>query len=97
MKWLIRCMAIAVIGLFQPWSAASGEQRNIDEEIKATWTLVFDGHLNDAIARAAKLLSEIDPAQDGDAYWRASLSPRVIFQALEDDTLSYKHGSVIVV
>jgi hypothetical protein len=67
-------MAIAMIGLFQPWSAASGEQRNIDEEIKATWTSVFDGHLNDAIARAAKLLTEIDPTQDGEAYWRASSS-----------------------
>jgi hypothetical protein len=36
---------------------ASGEQHHVDKEIKATWASVFDGHLNDAIARAAKLLS----------------------------------------
>jgi CHAT domain-containing protein len=97
MKRLMRCMAVAVIVLFQAWDTASGEQpRNIDEEIKATWTSVFNGHLNDAIARATKLLSEIDPAQDGDGYWRASSSLVEILQELENDTLADKMLGVMV-
>ena len=97
MKRLIRCMAIAVIVLFQACDTASGAQpRNIDEQIKATWASVFDGHLNDAIARATKLLSEIDPAQDGDAYWRASSSLVEILQELENDTLADKMLGLMV-
>jgi hypothetical protein len=90
MKRLMRCIAVAAILIIQ-WDTASGEQpRNVDEEIKATWTSVFDGHLNDAIARAAKLLSEIDPAQDDETYWRASSTLVEIFQELENDTLADK-------
>jgi hypothetical protein len=58
MKWLTRYIAVAVILLLHAGHTASGEQaRSVDEEIKATWTSVLDGHLNDAIARATKLLS----------------------------------------
>ena len=95
---LMRCMAIAVIVFFQAWGTASGEQPwGIDEEIKATWESVFDGHLQDAITRAEKLLTEIDPAQDGgEAYWRASSTLVEILQELESDALADKILSVMV-
>src|SRR6516164_9546840 len=95
---LMRCMAIAVIVFFQAWGTASGEQPwGIDEEIKATWESVFDGHLQDAITRAEKLLTEIDPAQDGgEAYWRASSTLVEILQELESDALADKILGVMV-
>ena len=95
---LMRCMAIAVIVFFQAWGTASGEQPwGIDEEIKATWASVFDGHLQDAITRAEKLLTEIDPAQDGgEAYWRASSTLVEILQELENETLADKILGVMV-
>jgi hypothetical protein len=97
MKWTIRCIAVAVILSVQAGGAASGGQsRNFEEETRATWTSVFDGHLNDAIARAAKLLSEIDPIQDGEAYWRASSTLVEIFQELENDALAEKILGVMV-
>ena len=66
MKRLTRCIAISVILIIEAINAASGSQHpNVDEEIRATWASVFDGHLQDAITRAEKLLTEIDPAQDG--------------------------------
>ena len=81
MKRLTRCIAISVILIIEAINAASGSQHpNVDEEIRATWASVFDGHLNDAISRAAKLLSEIDPAQDEEAYWRASSTLVEIFE-----------------
>jgi hypothetical protein len=79
-----------------PYRPSQPEARNLDEEIKAAWTSVFDGHVNDAIARVAKLLTEIDPAQDEEAYWRASSSLVKIFQELENDTYADKMLSVMI-
>ena len=55
-----------------PANASGEEHPNVDQEIKATWASVLDGRYNDAIARATKLLNQVDPIQDGEAYWRAS-------------------------
>jgi len=97
MKRLMHCIAVAITLALQAGGTAVGEQhRNVDEEIKATWASVFDGHLNDAIARTAKLLSGIDPAQDEDAYWRGSSTLVEIFQELENDTLADKMLGVMV-
>jgi CHAT domain-containing protein len=97
MKRLTRCIALSVILIIEAIGAASGSQHpNVDEEIRATWASVFDGHLNDAISRATKLLSEIDPAQDEEAYWRASSTLVEIFQELEDDTHADKILDVMV-
>src|SRR6516164_1957663 len=63
---------------------------------KAVWTSVFDGHLNDAITRAAKLLTETDPVQDEETYWQASSTLVEIFQELENDTYADKMLSVMV-
>src|SRR6516162_11265632 len=88
---LMRGILVALILLLHAGRSASGEQPwNIDEEIKATWASVFDGHLNDAIERAAKLLNQIDPAQDGDAYWRASSTLVEIFEESENYDLEDK-------
>jgi CHAT domain-containing protein len=43
-----------------------------------------------------KLLSEIDPAQDGEAYWRASSTLVEIFQELENDNLADKTLGLMV-
>jgi hypothetical protein len=97
MKRLTRCIAISVILIIEAVNAASGSQHpNVDEKISATWASVFDGHLNDAISRAAKLLTEIDPAQDEEAYWRASSSLVEIFQELENDTYADKMLGVMI-
>jgi hypothetical protein len=93
----MRSIGIAVILIIQAGGLASAEQRrNADEEIKATWASVFDGHLNDAIARAAKLLRETDPDQDEEIYWRAGSTLVEIFQELENDTLADKMLGVMV-
>lgn len=73
MKRLMRCITIVVILMMHAPANASGEEHpNVDQEIKATWASVLDGRYNDAIARATKLLNQVDPIQDGEAYWRAS-------------------------
>lgn len=64
MKVLIRLAAVAVVTLIQGVGPALGEQLpKADGEIKAAWASVFDGHINDRLTRAAKLLSQIDPVQ----------------------------------
>jgi hypothetical protein len=97
MKVLIRWVAVAVIVLTQNIGPALGEEPpNADEEIKAAWASVFEGHINDGITRAAKLLSQIDPAQDEEAYWRASSTLVEIFQELENDKLADQILGVMV-
>jgi hypothetical protein len=97
MKRLTRCIALSVILIIQAIGAASASQHpKVDEEIRATWASVFEGHLNDAVSRATKLLSEIDPAQDEEAYWRASSTLVEIFQELENDTLADRMLDVMV-
>jgi hypothetical protein len=97
MKVLIRWVAVAVIVLVQNIGPALGEEPpNADEEIKAAWASVFEGHINDGITRAAKLLSQIDPAQDEEAYWRASSTLVEIFQELENDKLADQILGVMV-
>jgi hypothetical protein len=89
MKVLIRLAAVAVVALIQGVGPALAEQLpKADEEINAAWASVFDGHINDGLTRAAKLLSRIDPAQDEEAYWRASSTLVEIFQELENDKLA---------
>src|SRR6476659_9487294 len=97
MKDLIRWVTVAVIVLMQNIGPALGEEPpNADEEIKAAWALVLEGHINDGITRAAKLLSQIDPAQDEEAYWRASSTLVEIFQELENDKLADQMLGVMV-
>lgn len=97
MKVLIRWVAVAVIVLTQNIGPALGEEPpKADEEIKAAWASVFDGHINDGLTRAAKLLSQIDPAQDEEAYWRASSTLVEIFQEVENDQLADQILGVMV-
>jgi len=63
---------------------------------KAVWASVFDGHLNDAITRAAKLLTETDPVQDEETYWQASSTLVEIFQELENDAYADKMLDVMI-
>ena len=86
MKVLIWLVAVAVIGFTAP--ALGDHPPNADEEIKAAWASVSGGHINDGLNRAAKLLSQIDPAKDEEAYWRASSTLVEIFQELENDKLA---------
>jgi hypothetical protein len=73
MKRLIGCCAVAVLLLVGTTVGAFGARhRNVDNDIKATRASGIDRQINDAVARAAKLLSEIDPAEDAEAFWRAS-------------------------
>ncbi len=89
MKVLICLVAVAVVALIQGVGPALGEQLpKADEEIEAAWASVFDGHVNDGLSRAAKVLSQIDPAQDEEAYWRASSTLVEIFQELDNDKLA---------
>jgi hypothetical protein len=52
--------------------ASGARHRTVDNDIKATRASAIDGQINDAVARAAKLLSEIDAAEDAEASCRAS-------------------------
>ena len=89
MKVLIRLVAVAVVALIQGVGPVLGEPPpNTDQEIKAAWASVFNGHINDGLTRAAKLLSRIDPAQDQESYWRASSTLVEIFQEIENDKLA---------
>jgi hypothetical protein len=97
MKVFIRWVVVAVIVLAEGIGPALGQQLpNADEEIKAACASVFDGHINDGLTGAAKLLSQIDPAQDEEAYWRASSTLVEIFQELENDKLADQILGVMV-
>jgi hypothetical protein len=89
MKSLAHCIAVAMLLMFAALGIAKAEQKlNVDEEIKATWTSFFDGHFNDAISRAEKLLAESDSAGNDEAYWRAASTLTEMLQELERDDLA---------
>ena len=67
MKRLIGCNAVAVLLLAGKTVGASGRDTATSTTISKRRASV-----NDAVARAAKLLSEIDPAENAEAYPRAS-------------------------
>jgi CHAT domain-containing protein len=80
---------IAVLTAVVPLAASAQlDSSHVDRELASANHSLNEGHVKDAVEQIVKLLREIDPTTDKDAYWRTSASLIELLSQTENHSLA---------